>query len=585
MRPQSLTFLPLPSTILLLLALTSTPTLTQASITCDSPTSGTTIKPGDSLTFRWGDSGSYPKSADVYSADATVSCSSGSQIAKVTGITNGQGWTVPRNVLDTCEGGELEVQLSGSHYDLLHWAHWYSFEARCGNVEVEPEPVTTTTTTTATTTTTTTTSVAPVTTVTTATVTTPTLSTATLSVTPTPTVNGTLPGILPPSAPGLNPQATTNLIDPSSPSSTSSSSSSSSDSSSKSGGGPSKAALGALGAVGGLAALAVLIFGFILVKRRQRRRAREQRWMDHNYSSTSMSDRKGSGGFSGSNKGGNDYAFSGGVGPGAGGAAGLSYLEDQRDGYTAYHNPDTISSASHHVQSTEYVIPQPAPPADKNNDDDNKQQQMLPAPVRPARTYQGDFDDPTTPWDGQLGYPQLYPSQQQGAADANVDLGYEYIRDYIPSDPTYQQDMSNNTNNTNHNRQLSMRASSQLPADLEYFAQLREASWPMPPTSPTRGSQHQQQSTVTLTTGQKPSSSPTQMPYLIPLARTLSHSGAHQYDGDATGTSSSRCRGDADAATAPSTGGGDQLLALNGDSADIDIAGDGNGGGNASTAA
>lgn len=67
------------------------------------------------------------------------------------------------------------------------------------------------------------------------------------------------------------------------------------------------------------------------------------------------------------------------------------------------------------------------------------------------------------------------------------------------------------------------------------------------------------------------------------MARSLSHSGAHHYDGDAAGASSSRHRSDADATTA----GGDKLLALNGESADIDVYGNGSGGGNgnASTAA
>lgn len=200
--------------------------------------------------------------------------------------------------------------------------------------------------------------------------------------------------------------------------------------------------------------------------------------MDHNYSSPSMSEKKVSGGFN--SRGGSDYAFSG---PGASGAAGLSYLKDQEDGYTAYHNPDTTSSSSdRNLPSTEYVIPPLAPPADKDGDDKDQQHDKSTVPVRPARTYQGDFDDPTTPWDGQLGYLQPFPSQQASTsigASENLDLGYEYIQDYIPSDPTHQHD---NTNN--NNRQLSMRASSQVPEDLDYFARLREASWPMPPTSP-----------------------------------------------------------------------------------------------------
>lgn len=73
------------------------------------------------------------------------------------------------------------------------------------------------------------------------------------------------------------------------------------------------------------------------------------------------------------------------------------------------------------------------------------------------------------------------------------------------------------------------------------------------------------------------------MPYLIPLARSLSHSCAHQYDGDANGAtaSSSLHRGNADAVTA----GGDQLLSLNDESADVDVDGNGGGDSNTSTAA
>lgn len=224
--------------------------------------------------------------------------------------------------------------------------------------------------------------------------------------------------------------------------------------------------------------------------------------MDHNYSSPSMSDNKVSGSFG--KVGGSDYAFSS---PGAGGAAGV-YLKDQRDEYTAYHNPDTKSSASNNqLKSTEYVIPQLVPLADQDGDNNEQKHDKPTVPARPARTYQGDFDDPTTPWDGQLGYLQPFPSQQvstSAGASENLDLGYEYIQDYIPSDPTYQSD---NTNN--NNRQLSMRASSQLPEDLEYLAQLCEGSWPMPPTSPPhRPSQHQQSTTLMTTSGHKSSSSP-----------------------------------------------------------------------------
>ncbi|KAF9900360.1 hypothetical protein EC991_007452 [Linnemannia zychae] len=379
--------------------------------------------------------------------------------------------------------------------------------------------------------------------------TTPTAPTLTLPVSATPTLNGTLPSNppappAPPAAIGANPDVTSNA-EPTSPNGPSVSSSAS-ESGSKSGG-TSKATIGALGAVGGLAAVAALVFGFVLIKRRQRRQAREERWMDHNYSSTFMSDEKGGGSFSGDR---NEYAFSGGVGPGAGGAAGLSYLEEQRDGYTSYHistSPEATSSPSRHNQSTEYVIPHPAPPADQDASHYSKDQhEMSSLPTRPARSYQGEFDDPA-PWDGQLGYFPQPPQQQRSGENGNIDLGYEYIQDYVASDPSANQydqqqdgqytslDLSNNTD-TNSNRQLSMRASSQLPADLEYFAQLREASWPMPPlttfsaspTSPTSPTQSRPGTGAGVGTG----SSPTQMPFLIPLARTLSHSGARQYDND-----------------------------------------------------
>ncbi|KAG0375675.1 hypothetical protein BGX24_008784 [Mortierella sp. AD032] len=360
------------------------------------------------------------------------------------------------------------------------------------------------------------------------------------------------------------------------------------------GSGTSKAAMGALGAVGGLAAIAVMVFGLVLVKRRRRRQVREQRWIDHNYSSPTMSDNKGSGDYSGGGSGGNGYAFNSGVGPGvgAGGAAGLSYLEDQRDGYTAYHgSSEMTSSAAHHIQSAEYIIPLPAPPADNkddNGDSHKNQQEISKLPSRPARTYQGEFDDPA-PWDGQLGYlptahvPQLKQQQQQ-----EQDLGFEYIRDYIISSDAHQQQVQddqltapdlNDTSNSNNNRQLSTRASSQFPEDLEYFARLREASWPMPPlTSPASPTQprlsnlQQPQQATILGTG----SSPTQMPFLIPLPRTLSHSGAHQYDSDSgveTGAGASG-GGDGDLRRAASPPG-QQLAALNTDEGEVDVDGDG----------
>ncbi|KAG0286500.1 hypothetical protein BGZ96_009394 [Linnemannia gamsii] len=602
MRPTSSAF-PLSSAILLL-----TLTATQASITCTSPSSST-LKPGDSLVIRWGDSGSFPRASDVYSTDATISCSSGSQITKLSSISNGQSWDVPGNVLDMCQGGGLDVELSGTHYDMIHLVHWYGFDASCGRVQIvapAPEPApevprTTTTTTTTAGSSTTTDAAAPDATSTTAAVTTATGSTAIPTITLTPGLNGTIPGVLPPTAPVANPEATSNINNtnsPNDPTSNISSSSSTPDSPASKSGGPSKAALGALGAVGGLAAIAVVIFGFVLYRRRQRRQAREQRWMDHNYSSPSMSDQKGSGG------GKDGYAFA--SGPGAGGAAGLSYLEEKRDDYTAYHNPDEITSsvsASRHVQSAEYVITHPAPPADRDNggEDDDTQREMSPVPPRPARTYQGDFDDATTPWEGQLGYVHTYPQLQQVGGDGgNLDLGFEYIQDYIPITPHVNHQSfnsnDNNTTNDNNDRQLSMRASSQLPADLEYISRLREASWPMLPTSPTHPSSQNQSSTMTTTgqelgQGQGLSGSPIQMPYLLPLATSVSHSGAHQYDGNTTTTSTiasgtiiaaSSSRHREDAAADGSTGGGgggNQFLTLNGDSTDADVGGDGDGDG------
>ncbi|KAF9922259.1 hypothetical protein FBU30_007667 [Linnemannia zychae] len=535
MRSTSLTL-----SAALFLLFTTIPSFTQASITCSSPSSGS-VQAGSSITLRWGDSGTFPKSEDVYSADAIITCSSGEEIARVSGFSNGQSWTVPRDVLGGCSSRVLDVEFEGTHYDLFHWLHSYQFSASCGSVQVEPIPVTTTTTTTTTEPITTTTSNA-VTTTSASTIVT-SASTPILSPTlPATTANGTLPSAIIPSATGPN-SVITPIVGSSDDPSATSSSSTSSGSASKSGG-PSKAALGALGVIGGLAVIGVLVFGLILVKRRQRHRARKQRWENHNYSSTSMSDNGGQG------KG--NYAF----GPGTGRTAGLSYLEHQDDGYIAYHSPEKGStSSSNHVHSMEYVVPFPAPPADereeKERDHKTQQQAMSATPPRPPRTYQGDFDDPT-PWDGQLGYLQPhYPTHTQGQGHDNTNARYKNVQNYLtldlPPQEDLQSDFNDNDNDTSNSRVISMRASSQFPADMEYFARLRETSWPLPPTlalstsptsstSPTRRSQIQRQSSTTATivseAGLGPSSSPTQMPYLISLARSLSHSGAHQYDFD-----------------------------------------------------
>ncbi|KAF9097697.1 hypothetical protein BGX23_008122 [Mortierella sp. AD031] len=512
LRPTRVNPLSLPFLALLLITTTS---LAEATITCQSPSGRT--QAGSPISIQWSDDGSFPRNEDVYSADATVVCtSSGAQITQISPISNGQSWTIPRGILQDCEGGTLQVEISGTRYGFPPFLK-FKFEAKCGDLVVEaaPSPTTTTTTTTTTSAATTTTTQAAATTTTavaTATTpltgTTPTVSSLTLSATGTATtiVNGTLVR-LPPGATATgasNPDAIPNA-GPSSPGDQSSSSSSSSDPPSPGKGGPSKVALGALGAVAGLVAIAALVFGFVLVKRRQRRRACEEHWMDHNYSGSSMSDKPGYA-YSGSA----DHAF---TGPGAGGTAGLSYLEvdDQRDGHTTA-NPEIRSSTSSTYQtqsSHSYVIPQPAPPADKS------QHEMSTIPTRPARAYQGDFETD-------------FPRDDGRERDATLDHGYEFTQDFAENF------------DTNNNRQLSMRASSQLPSDLAYFARLRDAEWPIPPTTTTttRHSQSQPQSqaeaeaarTIHQATG--PRSSPTQMPHLIPLARSLSHSGAHKYDLD-----------------------------------------------------
>ncbi|KAF9910631.1 hypothetical protein EC991_005937 [Linnemannia zychae] len=275
----------------------------EASVSCSSPTGSYQV--GDRVTFSLTGNNWWPRLKDVYSITANIYCSSGGSKVTSMSVSNGDGWTIPEDVLGRCSGNQMYVQYTGTLYDIAHLAHilpyWYS----CGSMTISakpPPPVTTTTrpppttqppipTTTnnppkptevpPTTTNipptqppvTTTTSHSPVYTTTFTLV--PTVISGTTTVVPITTVVVVTPSVIPPAllpSPGSSTGAlvpdNSQLpgLPPSPPNGQNNNGGSQRSSSST------NVPAAALGAVGGVAALALIVFGLVVTRKRRRMR-------------------------------------------------------------------------------------------------------------------------------------------------------------------------------------------------------------------------------------------------------------------------------------------------------------------------
>ncbi|KAG0005324.1 hypothetical protein BGZ80_011333 [Entomortierella chlamydospora] len=115
--------------------------IVRADLTCQSPTGSYNL--GDTVTLLWSDNGQYPQVGDVYSASASVYCSSNTALLLQLGsVVNGQPWIIPNNILTSCPGNQIYIEYSGEMYNLLHLLHITTYKLDCRDVYL-PSPTTT----------------------------------------------------------------------------------------------------------------------------------------------------------------------------------------------------------------------------------------------------------------------------------------------------------------------------------------------------------------------------------------------------------------------------------------------------------
>ncbi|KAF9136320.1 hypothetical protein BGW39_000036 [Mortierella sp. 14UC] len=343
---------------------------TEASISCSSPSGSFQV--GDTVSLSLTGNNWWPRLKDVYSITANVYCSSGGSKVTSMSISNGDGWTIPEDVLGRCSGNQMYVQYTGSLYDIAHLAHILPYWQSCDSMTVSarpPPPVTTTKPPTPPTTqppipTTTnnppqptdvpptntnnpptqppaTTSHSPVYTTTFTLV--PTVISGTTTVVPVTTIIVVTPSVIPPTLAPTPGSSTGALVPdnsqlPGLPPSPNNGQNNNGGSQKNSSGTNVPAA--ALGAVGGVAALALIVFGLVVTRRR--RRVREEQ---ATYSVGSK----------------DDYYYDGASSLGTGAAVGAAGAGAAYG--TAHHSSDDMSMPSlHHAYAASNIHP----PADSS---------------------------------------------------------------------------------------------------------------------------------------------------------------------------------------------------------------------------
>ncbi|KAK3833590.1 MAG: hypothetical protein J3R72DRAFT_453220 [Linnemannia gamsii] len=350
---------------------------TEASISCSSPSGSFQV--GDRVSLSLSGNNWWPRLKDIYSITANVYCSSGGSKVTSMSISNGDGWTIPEDVLGRCSNNQMYVQYTGSLYDIAHIAHILPYWESCGSMTVSarPQPPVTTTTKPPTPPTTqppipTTnnpkpTEVPPITTnpttqppVPTTTVPQPPVYTTTFTLVPT-VISGTTtvvpvttvvivtPSVLPPILP--SPGSSTGALVPDNsqlPGLPPSPNGQNNNGGSQKNGSNSNVPVAALGAVGGVAALALIVFGLVVTRRR--RRMREEQAI---YSSGLGSK--------------DDYYYDGSSSMGGSGAAVVGGAAGASAAYgaaaTGHHSSDDMSIPSlHHAYTARNIHP----PADSS---------------------------------------------------------------------------------------------------------------------------------------------------------------------------------------------------------------------------
>ncbi|KAF9426803.1 hypothetical protein BGZ76_002592 [Entomortierella beljakovae] len=130
-----LSSLSLPTSLFVFTYLSWITPLASADLNCQSPSGSQNL--GDTVAFRWSDDGTYPRIGDVYSATAKIYCSSSSaELSTISGISNGQSWTIPQDILEQCQGNQIYVEYNGEQWDSLHLLHLGTYKINCRDISL-----------------------------------------------------------------------------------------------------------------------------------------------------------------------------------------------------------------------------------------------------------------------------------------------------------------------------------------------------------------------------------------------------------------------------------------------------------------
>ncbi|KAF9978422.1 hypothetical protein BGZ73_002318 [Actinomortierella ambigua] len=110
-----------------------------AGLSCQSPSGSARV--GDQVTLSLSDNGWWPKTRDVYSMKATFRCSSGNQEVYSTDVSPSSGsFTIPSSFYGACPSNQIYAEYSGIFWDLLHLTRILRYSESCGSLTISPAP-------------------------------------------------------------------------------------------------------------------------------------------------------------------------------------------------------------------------------------------------------------------------------------------------------------------------------------------------------------------------------------------------------------------------------------------------------------
>ncbi|KAG0245461.1 hypothetical protein BGW41_000088 [Actinomortierella wolfii] len=109
-----------------------------AGLSCRSPSGS--VRVGDQVTLAMSDNGLWPKVGDVYSMTATFYCSSGGRELYSSSVSHGSSFTIPSSFYGACSGNQIYAKYTGNLWDVAHWLHILPYWSSCDTMTVNSAP-------------------------------------------------------------------------------------------------------------------------------------------------------------------------------------------------------------------------------------------------------------------------------------------------------------------------------------------------------------------------------------------------------------------------------------------------------------